>query len=42
MHRVNRMHESAGVPVELSVAAILRAMMPLLPIPVTTTRPPQA
>ncbi len=32
----------AGVPVELSVAAILRAMIPLLPMPVTTTRPPQA
>ena len=32
----------AGVPVELSVAAILRAMMPLLPMPVTTTRPLQA
>src|SRR5882724_9153693 len=29
----------AGVPVELSVAAIFRAMMPLLPMPVTTTRP---
>src|SRR5256885_6794047 len=33
---------SAGVPVELRVAAILRAMMPLLPMPVTTTRPVQA
>ena len=32
----------AGVPIELSVAAILRAMMPLLPMPVTTTRPWQA
>ena len=30
---------SAGEPVELSVAAIFCAMMPLLPIPVTTTRP---
>src|SRR6185437_13521942 len=30
-----------GVPVELSVAAILRAMMPLFPMPVTTTRPAQ-
>ena len=30
---------SAGVPVELRVAAIFCAMMPLLPIPVTTTRP---
>ncbi len=32
---------SAGVPVELSVAAILRAISPLFPIPVTTTRPAQ-
>src|SRR5882762_336255 len=32
----------AGVPIELRVAAILRAMMPLLPMPVTTTRPRQA
>src|SRR5215472_13176624 len=31
--------KSAGVPIELNVAAILRAMIPLLPIPVTTTRP---
>jgi hypothetical protein len=30
-----------GVPVELSVAATFRAMIPLLPMPVTTTRPPQ-
>ena len=30
---------SAGDPVELSVAAIFCAIMPLLPIPVTTTRP---
>ena len=30
---------SAGVPVEASVAAILRATWPLLPMPVTTTRP---
>ena len=30
---------SAGVPIELNVAAILRAMMPLFPMPVTTTRP---
>ena len=29
----------AGEPVELSVAAIFCAMMPLLPMPVTTTRP---
>ena len=29
----------AGVPVERRVAAILRAMMPLLPMPVTTMRP---
>ena len=29
----------AGVPVEASVAAILRPMCPLLPMPVTTTRP---
>src|SRR5260370_11178113 len=34
--------KSAGVPVELRVAAILRPMMPLLPMPVTTTRPLQA
>src|SRR5580704_987412 len=33
---------NAGVPIELSVAAILRAMIPLLPMPVTTTRPRQA
>ena len=31
--------KSAGVPVEASVAAILRATWPLLPMPVTTTRP---
>ena len=31
----------AGVPVELSVAAIFLAMIPLLPMPVTTTRPRQ-
>jgi len=30
---------SAGLPVELSVAAIFCAIIPLLPIPVTTTRP---
>ena len=30
---------SAGVPVELRVAATLRAISPLLPMPVTTTRP---
>jgi len=29
----------AGVPVDASVAAILRPMWPLLPIPMTTTRP---
>ena len=29
----------AGVPVEASVAAILRPMWPLLPMPMTTTRP---
>ena len=32
----------AGVPVEASVAAILRPMWPLLPMPMTTTRPRQA
>src|SRR5690242_13244858 len=32
----------AGVPVEARVAAILRATWPLLPMPVTTTRPPTA
>ncbi len=32
----------AGVPVEASVAAILRAMWPDLPMPETTTRPVQA
>src|SRR5262249_53777337 len=32
---------SDGVPVELKVAAILRAIKPLFPIPVTTTRPAQ-
>src|SRR5262249_20549669 len=31
--------ESAGGAIELKVAAILRAMIPLLPIPLTTTRP---
>ena len=30
---------AAGVPVELRVAAIFWAIMPLLPMPVTTTRP---
>ena len=30
---------NAGEPVELSVAAIFWAIMPLLPMPVTTTRP---
>ena len=30
---------SAGVPVEDKVAAILRPIWPLLPIPITTTRP---
>ena len=29
----------AGVPVEASVAAILRPTWPLLPMPMTTTRP---
>ncbi len=29
----------AGVPVDASVAAILRPMWPLLPMPITTTRP---
>jgi hypothetical protein len=33
---------SAGVPVEASVAAILRPTWPLLPMPITTTRPRQA
>ena len=32
----------AGVPVEASVAAILRPIWPLLPMPITTTRPRQA
>ena len=32
----------AGVPVEASVAAILRPTWPLLPMPMTTTRPRQA
>ena len=32
----------AGVPVEASVAAILRPTCPLLPMPITTTRPRQA
>ena len=31
--------KSAGVPVEAKVEAILRATWPLLPMPVTTTRP---
>ena len=35
------MQIQAGVPVELNVAAILRAISPLFPIPVTTTRPAQ-
>ena len=29
----------AGVPVDASVAAILRPIWPLLPMPITTTRP---
>ncbi len=33
--------KNAGVPVEASVAASLRAMWPDLPMPVTTTRPRQ-
>ena len=33
---------NAGVPIELRVAATLRAIIPLLPMPVTTTRPRQA
>ena len=32
---------SAGLPVEVNVAAILRAISPLLPMPLTTTRPVQ-
>ena len=31
----------AGVPVDASVAAILRPTWPLLPMPITTTRPVQ-
>ena len=34
--------KKAGVPVEASVAAILRAMCPDLPMPLTMTRPWQA
>ena len=34
--------KKAGVPVEARVAAILRAMWPDLPMPLTTTRPRQA
>ena len=34
--------KKAGVPVEASVAAILRATWPDLPMPLTTTRPLQA
>ncbi|GMV48077.1 MAG: hypothetical protein AMXMBFR66_34750 [Pseudomonadota bacterium] len=34
--------KNAGVPVEASVAAILRPTWPLLPTPITTTRPRQA
>ena len=34
--------KKAGVPVEASVAAILRPICPLLPMPLTTTRPSQA
>ena len=33
---------SAGVPVDANVAAILRPIWPLLPMPITTTRPRQA
>lgn len=36
------LRKNAGVPVEASVAATLRAMWPALPMPVTTTRPLQA
>ncbi len=31
--------KKAGVPVEASVAAVLRPTWPLLPMPITTTRP---
>jgi hypothetical protein len=34
-----RMHEMRGVPVEASVAAIFAPIWPLLPTPVTITRP---
>ena len=34
--------KNAGVPVEASVAATLRPTWPLLPMPITTTRPRQA
>ncbi|CFW08221.1 Uncharacterised protein [Bordetella pertussis] len=34
--------KKAGVPVEARVAASLRAMCPVLPMPLTTTRPRQA
>jgi hypothetical protein len=34
--------KNAGVPVEARVAAILRPTWPLLPMPITTTRPRQA
>ena len=37
--RLGRMEEEGGRPVEASVAAIFWATMPLLPIPVATTRP---
>ena len=36
---LGRMHELAGVPVDESVAAIFCPTWPLLPMPVTTTRP---
>ncbi|KAG1069445.1 hypothetical protein G6F40_017634 [Rhizopus arrhizus] len=34
--------KKAGVPVEANGAAILRAIWPVLPMPVTTTRPRHA
>ena len=41
-HHLTELFEMAGVPVDASVAAILRPIWPVLPKPQTTTRPWQA
>jgi hypothetical protein len=39
MAGLRRVHKHGRVPVDASVAAILRPIWPLLPMPITTTRP---